>query len=64
MLGIDRNDSVDTKDRDERVRAVFERLSAENQSYILGKAEGLREAQQCFGEAGAVSAQAAPDRAV
>ncbi|MDR3337698.1 MAG: hypothetical protein LBT16_10885 [Treponema sp.] len=55
MLGIDKNNRTnDTKDKDERMRAVFERLSAENQSYILGKVEGLREAQQCFEEVQAI----------
>jgi hypothetical protein len=38
--------AVDKGTRDECLKTMFEGLSAENQSYILGKVEGLREAQR------------------
>jgi hypothetical protein len=37
---------ADIENKNNSLKTMFERLSSENQSYILGQAEGLREAQR------------------
>jgi hypothetical protein len=37
---------ADIENKNNSLKTMFEQLSQENQSYILGQAEGLREAQR------------------